>query len=129
MNLEELKAKAEAATPGPWTSGDMIRPDEILPHFHIEWCWDGESEINEEADHAFIAVANPQAVLALVRVVEALRECDSLSPWEQVGDSFTERCRECGSDRPWPSDPGPAHFDFCPWPKLVKAREELEGME
>ena len=136
MNLEALRAKAEAATPGLGFAAG--------PHGQTLFTWlstmvsevTGEEAPSivvtstlPEADAAFIAAANPQVVLALVKVVEALNECDSLSPWEQIGDSFTEQCRECGSDRPRHYESRPAHFDFCPWPKLVKAREELEGME
>ena len=50
MNLEELKQKAEAATPGPGADVETV------------------------AQRTFVAAANPQTVLALVKVVEALQE-------------------------------------------------------
>ena len=126
MNLEELKQKAEAVAPRRWI-GQWTR-------WGINGTYAGAGPTcvtagEARTDAEFIAAANPQTVLALVKVAEALNACDSLSPWEQIGDSFTEQCRECGSDRPRHYESRPAHFDFCPWPKLVKAREELEAME
>lgn len=73
MNLEELKQKAEAATPGVWIAAwpyvvirDPADPDKPIPIIGKEWpTWE---------DCNFIAAANPETVLALVKVAEAVRE-------------------------------------------------------
>ena len=75
MNLEELKAKAEAATPGPWAvhpnrpySVDSIEGDGELA---VYVCTTGGWADCDVPNAAFIAAANPQTVLALVKVAEA----------------------------------------------------------
>ena len=74
VNLEELKQKAEAATPGEWWqlvlgSQEMPFVKFDNPRATLEFQGEWEQGIR---DAAFIAAANPQTVLALVKVVEAM---------------------------------------------------------
>ena len=79
MNLEALRAKAEAATPGLGFAAG--------PHGQTLFTWlstmvdevTGEEAPSivvtstlPEADAAFIAAANPQVVLALIRAIEGI---------------------------------------------------------
>lgn len=82
LDLDALEQTAEAATPGPWYmdanhAGQPIgvapskgRPDDL-------WmvCDAPTRSGCGESDLAFIAAANPQAVLALIRELRAAREC------------------------------------------------------
>ena len=68
MNIEELKRLAEAATPGQW----RIRP--YIPG--IDCGVDGMFQVCHHAsarDAAYIAAANPAAMLELIDYVEYLR--------------------------------------------------------
>ena len=132
MDLSELKAKAEAATPeacepiirfgdGPLMWYPAHRPECI--HTPVNLACDCDKEQREAAMYEYAEAYNPKVGLALVKVVEALNEFDLLTPFEDWGYA-SQRCRECGID-PMLNP----HTDFCPWPKLVKAREELEAME
>lgn len=111
MNLAELKAKAEAATPGLGFAAG--------PHGQTLFTWlstmvdeaNGE-EVQSivvamtlpEADAAFIAAANPKTVLALVKVAEAVR-----------GLAYTLMI-DVDDQRMWET-------------RMFAALEELEGME
>lgn len=97
-DLDALQAAAEAATPGPWDASRNLdwafpRTDVITlvggrqivrfvdgkPQF---WCTTGKAE-QEWANAAFIALANPIAILALIdrlRKAEAVREGWKLVP-------------------------------------------------
>lgn len=75
MNIEELKRKAEAATPGPWAVNDDPRINEGAPHlmtkdgYAIADFWGDESGLGlkgNERNAAYIAAANPAAILALI---------------------------------------------------------------
>lgn len=83
--LAELKAKAEAATQGPWRVDDTYETLVFLPttapnESIAGVCGDGE-RISAQgtlckdrciANAAFIAAANPQVVLALIAEIEEL---------------------------------------------------------
>jgi hypothetical protein len=84
-NLADLRAKAEAATPGPWETRDGIgmrvvgpvKPNgkrDILVMTHVA------PPKERIADAAYIAAANPQTILRLLDLLtpEALGERDVL---------------------------------------------------
>lgn len=71
IDTAELRRLAEAATPGPWksTTLDYVWRDEILIASRDE-----DRNFSEAAkDIAYIAAANPQAILALLDELDALR--------------------------------------------------------
>jgi len=95
IDLDDLKAKAEAATPGPWEAG---RPDIISYHGagptrgykNVYSPPNGETHLGHECSDVvcealdavgadcrenaeYIAAANPQVVLELIAEVERLR--------------------------------------------------------
>ena len=61
-NTQELRRLARAATPGPWEDVHPNADDEDAVAWKVR-----------EPDAAFIAAANPQAVLALLDELDALR--------------------------------------------------------
>ena len=78
-DYDDLRAKAQAATPGPWWAVDNSvwdaptpPPPESDDDAFGEWCgWRREDVVhgyrsNVEADVEFIAAANPAVVLALL---------------------------------------------------------------
>lgn len=79
LDLEALRKLAEAATPGPWEAtgwapkdADWLEPPNCIvdsPHGLIA---DTSESDRDEADAAFIAAANPTAVLSLCDRVAAL---------------------------------------------------------
>lgn len=82
MNLTELKAICEAATPGPWRNGWMMDGQWIdSPIFDIEVSTESGKTIIEsgndcggikkQEDARFIATFNPAFVLKLLAVMEA----------------------------------------------------------
>ena len=108
MNLNELKAKAQAATPGVWRVVSQVEKYEVGeaelfgvdPVATIGWFRsDGYDslyalESMEEADAAFIAAANPQTVLALVKVAEAVKKVLESDNQEFYPDSPFDRAVE-----------------------------------
>lgn len=79
MTLQQLKAKCEGATPGPWAAYDWSSfPQQVSGErcVRIEgrqgiaaFCFDGKPN----HDALFIASANPQVVLALIACAETLK--------------------------------------------------------
>lgn len=76
QQLNDIEARANAATPGPWTA------DSSIPYGHrvgssdeADWvAWTGEhGETGSEADAAFIAAMNPETAKALAGEVRRLR--------------------------------------------------------
>ena len=69
-NIEELKRKAEAATPGPWRaaiSSSMV--NSVCTTFETV------CETGKNIDDAlYIAAANPAAILALIAEIDSLRD-------------------------------------------------------
>ena len=98
MNLNELKAKAQAATPGPWVvhpnrpySVDSIEGDGELA---VYVCTTGGWADCDVPNAAFIAAANPQTVLALVKVAEAVKKVLEADNQEFYPDSPFDRAVE-----------------------------------
>ena len=69
MNIEELKAKAEAATDGPWAVPNANIFRVVAPKLRgpNEYPWAVIADDCRKEDAAFIAAANPAAVLELIR--------------------------------------------------------------
>lgn len=74
--LEELEAKADAATPGPWVAGEVLeRGTVVRGHNMIIDCRHTPDEGHFGGHNAaFIAAANPQTVQRLVAMVKFLSE-------------------------------------------------------
>lgn len=80
MNTEKLKRLAEAATPGPWQQQGIktndrhwmraVRTDSVAS---VAWC--GHDEPQAHADAAYIACANPAAILSLIAERDQLLAC------------------------------------------------------
>ncbi len=74
--LADLKAKAQAATPGPWEQ------HEHYPHVIVDGVLDPICEVNRSpyaytdsrTDAAYISAASPDVVLALIEKIENYRE-------------------------------------------------------
>jgi hypothetical protein len=89
---EEMRAAAEAATPGPWeTNGTQVnivdeerrRAEERLAHFYVAQTStdtrDPRNAAVQRADARFIALANPSTILAMLdREAALLTERDAL---------------------------------------------------
>lgn len=91
LDLSDLRAKAEAATPGPWnhsTYGTQVLTgdswstvcvfwertgDKFKTHNFAEW-EDGRTAQSLEANAAYIAAASPSTILSLIDRVERLEE-------------------------------------------------------
>ena len=82
MDIDFIRKKAEAATPGPWwaTTGDAWDADgNPVPQASIETAegcltWDDHGgEVFKPEDAEYIEAVNPTAVLALVEELERLR--------------------------------------------------------
>ena len=124
MNLEELKAKAEAATRGRWTKGNprygAVVTDIPAHEGFTEYGGYVVCESAKKQDVEFIAAANPHTVLALVKVVEAtqrfIRHIDAPS----FGSHFCDLCLTDNSE---------GHRPDCEWLLFDAAMKELEGME
>lgn len=79
--LRTLKAKAEAATPGPWfhqedeVMEDCAIADRIVgPYLGEQVCQVYVDSENEIANADFIAAFNPQVALALIERIEKLEK-------------------------------------------------------
>jgi len=84
-DLDDLEAKARAATPGPWRQGHVERSHVFCPASHVDRMADERNLLRlnphfpYEADAAFIAAANPTAVLWMVERIRQLEEIASCS--------------------------------------------------
>lgn len=89
VDLVKLEELAKAATPGPWKQHLVDDTTVICPQREI-CCTFAEGGLNDdldfnsdteqfEADAAFIAAANPAAILELLAEIERLRE--ALTPF------------------------------------------------
>lgn len=86
INTARLRALAEAATPGPWEADG----NEVSQHWSrpepwktvassevacMSYCYGGSGRgIEDEADAAYIAAADPSTMLALLDEIESLRD-------------------------------------------------------
>lgn len=69
MNIEDLKAKAIAATPGPWIADQYFVGTTYGRHNIVS----GASEKQMSENAAFIAAANPSAILELIAELETTK--------------------------------------------------------
>lgn len=104
LDLEKLKAFAEAATPGPWYHCQpyLTVPPERTIHGYVEGCrvdfvsttnapvhkqiiisMPGREISTKSNDMAFIAAANPSTVLELIAEIERLRKDSQRLDWLQ----------------------------------------------
>jgi hypothetical protein len=110
--LEELKALAEKAMPGPWRSvggAICIRSANVSPRGRELWIGDAG-----HATAAFIAAANPTTVLEMIEQNEELREAlkalrsvcfdwrKTLDEFERLGELYYQEFRRL---RPGKDDP------------------------
>ena len=109
LDLDQLEALAKAATPGPWTACDYGSYDGKAEGWYVDTTAD-KADIAPDAggiqpnhwdtgrgrrDMQFIAAANPEAVLALIAEVRALRKdkarldsgCIMRTDWDDYGDT------------------------------------------
>lgn len=93
INLTDLKAEAEAATPGEWQVGQPDHNDQpIIRNEHIEiatlWHHSLESILLEaKANAAYIAAASPAAMLPLI---------DALIEWRDAREQLGKRGMKTG---------------------------------
>jgi hypothetical protein len=87
MTPDELRTLAEAAMPGPWEDGD-IEPGAVLHKGSvIFWVLSVGNADDSARDAAYIAAANPTAILALLDERDALRA--ALSRLESASWAFS----------------------------------------
>ena len=108
MNIEELKRLAEAATPGPWVAwpiGDYppllsIATETGLALLTTTTEAENETQfaaVFDDTDAAYIAAANPAAILELIRqrdeLLAALRDFSEYVHFEQCAtDGAVQYC-------------------------------------
>jgi hypothetical protein len=112
---EEMRAAAEAATPGPWeTNGTQVnivdeerrRAEERLAHFYVAQTStdtrDPRNAAVQRADARFIALANPSTILTMLdREAALLTERDALrAALEPFAEFVGERDTWLPDDRP-----------------------------
>jgi hypothetical protein len=82
LDLEAIKARAQAATPGPWRVGanfiDNLTPDKdeydvVVDVWTMDPSGDAELEMSDD-DKAFIEGMDPTTTLALVEKIEQLQD-------------------------------------------------------
>ena len=78
LPLEDLKAKAKAATPGPWRAGGtgaVICDTELdSVHFPVIADLHHNDRDHVEQNQAYIAAASPDVVLKLIERIETLQD-------------------------------------------------------
>lgn len=127
MNIEELKRLAEAATPGPWVLDELLADFygfEVRTSTDEKVCADAS-----EQDAAYIAAANPAAMLELIRQLEH-HKADSEASRHLLTESWKDEycamgwiasCRQAVGDDGSSDMPG-----FVEYLKLLKQqRNEL----
>jgi Mg-chelatase subunit ChlI len=103
MNIEEIKRLAEAATPGPWVL------DELLADFYgfeVRTSTDEDEKVCADAseqDAAYIAAANPAAVLELIRqrdeLMEALKDArEMVDDWGSYASAYLQEKHDIEGD-------------------------------
>jgi hypothetical protein len=112
MNIEELKRLAQAATPGPWAVNDDPLINEGAPHlmtkdgYAIADFWGNESSLGlkgNERNAAYIAAANPAAVLDLIQqrdeLLAALKEARELvEDWGAYAPAYMQEKHDLHGD-------------------------------
>ena len=108
MNTEELKRLAEAATPGPWNTSPggcgIIGPDKQWLGGMNDWvCEYSEEMTQSENNAAFIAAANPAAVLELIQqrgeLLAALRDArEMVSDWAGYASPYFQEKHDIDGD-------------------------------
>lgn len=101
MNTEELKLLAEAATPGPWVLDELLADFygfEVRTATDEKVCADASNE-----DAAYIAAANPAAVLELIRqrseLLAALKESRELvEDWGAYAPAYMQEIHDLEGD-------------------------------
>lgn len=109
IDLDGLEKLAKAATPGPWGKIGVpyyefwiVREDEVegFSHKHViasveaDNCIEGSYYVNtqREANAAYIAAANPQAILDLIstnrELVKALKAAQQQLEWAANGGTW-----------------------------------------
>lgn len=131
-DLQQLKALAEAATPGPWIIEEGLPQDEA-------WCeWHNVGPFSlmgdkADADDKFIAAANPAAILALIAKVESLAApsvasgtgklpMDPASRHQRLGEHIFEFAKQHG----WKDD-GEGAFEYIQRHSYVVGIEDAGG--
>lgn len=94
MNIEELKAKALAATPGPWIADQYFVGTTYGRHNIVSGA--SEKQMSENAE--FIAAANPAAILDLIAELEEVKdERDALHARIEAAENQEPYCYDsCG---------------------------------
>lgn len=89
-DIEELERLAKAATPGPWaTNFTYYRVESEKEHGWINdgWAIAEFHGTDKEANHLFVAAANPAAVLELIAKIKELQ-----SKLDAVMEPLTNDC-------------------------------------
>lgn len=100
LPLEDLKAKAKAATPGPWRAGGtgaVICDTELdSVHFPVIADLHHNDRDHVEQNQAYIAAASPDVVLKLIERIEMLeaRKC-SHGDYRMYGTTDCDNALKC----------------------------------
>lgn len=106
--LDEIEARANAATPGPWEAGCNDRHVLYVTTENEEFCAEYGPELYDsqgffsDDDTEFIAHARTD-VPALVAALRAVLERHVPTSADHHDDYETPWCRECGEDFPCPT--------------------------
>lgn len=95
VDVAALRALAEAATPGPWTTEDSRNAAGLARVWQLRGVGIAECRVRGADNHhdaAFIAAANPTAVLALLDEIETLRA--KVARVEALADRWPDRYPE-----------------------------------
>jgi hypothetical protein len=100
IDLDELERLARAATPGPWQAAGYSVTHEYKPGVSEAVA---VSHIARPHDAAFIAAANPETVLALIRIAKAASEAcsrleDPVDTLIEVGNGTTDEMLHKAAD-------------------------------
>ena len=96
-DLAELKALAEAATPGPWSyDGSYVCPARVEAGTTYVETWRSVADCHQPENTQFIAAANPAVVLELIAENERLREAHEqvCTNYNQVSFASEERGKQ-----------------------------------
>ena len=104
VDYDDLRAKALAATPGPWRAvcRDVGNPDNALPWDHdrfLQWELEGPPEPPGRGqlygeDAHYIAAANPATVLSLLDEIAAQYRAGFTAGFEAAREAAAKVCDE-----------------------------------